>query len=64
MKNISNIPVAIIQGIHAEITLHSWAKNFSSKFNNVRLIEVDAGHSPNELEMKSKLIESINEMIK
>lgn len=64
MKNISHIPIRIIQGIHDEITLLSWAKYFSSKFSNVRLIEVDAGHSANEIEMKSKLIESVNEMIK
>ena len=63
MKNILHIPITIVQGIHDEITLASWAKRFSSKFKNINLIEVDAGHSANEKKMKLQLIRSTKEMI-
>jgi hypothetical protein len=63
MIKIRQIPIKLLHGIHDQITLFSTAQNFSNMYENIELISVDTGHSPNDELMKKELVKTVKEFV-
>jgi len=63
MIKIRQIPIKLLHGIHDQITLFSPAQNFLNMYENIELISVDTGHSPNDELMKKELVKTVKEFV-